>query len=181
MIKRNVISGLLLFSLSILLGPYMTVVLRGSAEAPKAEYTASLQALESARKAYQDEGGESEPGAAAANLAAASSQVLVAKAALEKTQTFMGHVRSSHAHGNLEGILNIVVGLFLGLVAVSTRVRAAISWLFVAGSWSHGGFLVLSKYGLVFLLPFVKFGALILLAGLFSLVASVLMKGFREA
>ena len=48
-----------------------------------------------------------------------------------------------HAHGNLEALLNIVVGLTLGFLAVATWLKQVISWLFLIGAIMHSGMLYL--------------------------------------
>ncbi|MGD8547391.1 MAG: hypothetical protein PVJ10_05420, partial [Thiohalophilus sp.] len=48
-----------------------------------------------------------------------------------------------HAHGNLESLLNIVVGLVLGFLAVNVIFKQIISWIFIAGALLHSGMLYL--------------------------------------
>ncbi len=48
-----------------------------------------------------------------------------------------------HAHGNLEALLNIVVGIALCFIAVSRKFKQAISWIFIAGTLLHSGLLYL--------------------------------------
>ncbi len=52
-----------------------------------------------------------------------------------------------HAHGNLEALLNIAVGLVLLVLTVSTRFKQVISATFIAGTLLHSGVLYL---GVVF-------------------------------
>jgi hypothetical protein len=48
-----------------------------------------------------------------------------------------------HAHGNLESLLNIAVGLVLGFLAVNVIFKQIISWIFIAGALLHSGMLYL--------------------------------------
>ncbi|MGD8711979.1 MAG: hypothetical protein PVG50_03995 [Thiohalophilus sp.] len=48
-----------------------------------------------------------------------------------------------HAHGNLESLMNIVVGLVLGFLAVNVIFKQIISWIFIAGALLHSGMLYL--------------------------------------
>ena len=48
-----------------------------------------------------------------------------------------------HAHGNLESLLNIAVGLVLGFLAVNVIFKQVISWIFIAGALLHSGMLYL--------------------------------------
>lgn len=169
MVKRNIISGLLLFSLSVLLGPYMTMF-SGEDRGPARDAMAT--AIEKVDEAL---------GAGAGDLASTNAKALMAQAALDRANGPRNSSKVAHAHGNLEGILNIVVGLFLGLVAVSATYRLAASWLLIVGSWLHGGALVLGNMGLGFMYNALTVGGFILLLGIFAVVIGVLWKGFKEA
>lgn len=48
-----------------------------------------------------------------------------------------------HAHGNLESLLNIAVGLVLGFLSVNVIFKQIISWIFIAGAILHSGMLYL--------------------------------------
>src|SRR4030067_3255516 len=48
------------------------------------------------------------------------------------------------APGNLEGLLNIVVGVVLMFLAVPAAFKQAISWIFIAGALLHSGLLYLT-------------------------------------
>ena len=52
-----------------------------------------------------------------------------------------------HAHGNLEALLNIAVGLVLMVLSIGTRFKQAISAIFIVGTLLHSGALYL---GVVF-------------------------------
>ena len=49
----------------------------------------------------------------------------------------------AHAHGNLEAVLNIIVGLTLCFIAAATWMKQLISWLFIVGTIMHSGMLYL--------------------------------------
>ncbi len=70
-----------------------------------------------------------------------------------------------HAHGNLEAMLNIVVGLTLAFLGVSALFKQVISWVFILGALIHSGGLYLSTlFGIHFLVGPV--GPLLILLGL---------------
>ncbi|MFP3873142.1 MAG: hypothetical protein ACLFV1_01700 [Thiohalophilus sp.] len=48
-----------------------------------------------------------------------------------------------HAHGNLESLLNIAIGVVLGFLAVNVIFKQVISWIFIAGALLHSGMLYL--------------------------------------
>ena len=49
-----------------------------------------------------------------------------------------------HAHGNLESMLNIVIGILLSFLAVSRLFKQLISWAFMLGTVLHSGLSVWS-------------------------------------
>jgi hypothetical protein len=85
-----------------------------------------------------------------------------------------------HAHGNLEALLNIAVGVVLGLLTVAPWWKEAISWLFIGGALLHSGILYLGVVlgqGWAWAVLNTGIGPLMLLAGLLLAgVASV--RGF---
>jgi|GEM_PF-475920 len=98
-----------------------------------------------------------------------------------------------HAHGNLESLLNIVIGILLGFLAVSRLFKQLISWAFILGTLLHSGMMFLSTVMLhVFemtpdsvvlsaVMSLLETGAgpvLILLGLLLTAVASIM--GFRS-
>jgi uncharacterized membrane protein YgdD (TMEM256/DUF423 family) len=48
-----------------------------------------------------------------------------------------------HAHGNLESLLNIAVGIALCFIALPGLFKQIISWIFIAGTLLHSGMLFL--------------------------------------
>lgn len=178
MVKRNIISGLLLLFLAMMLGPYMVFVGGDARADARGALTTAMTGLGEASAAYD---GDTADAAAAGNLAASAAKAQLAQAAYDRVSGASGSFKVAHVHGNLEGVLNIVVGLFLGLIAVSEGYRLAASWLLIAGSWLHGGALVLSNFGLEFLRVGLTVGAALLVLGVLSVLIGVAWKGFREA
>lgn len=178
MIRRNIISGLLLFCLAILIGPYMMEAGSGASTRALGDIRAGFDSLSAASEAYDAAAAagtvtEAETGA----LADAAAEVLGAHVRYSFAEIRMGHFRFSHAHGNLEGVLNILVGLFLGFVAIGARARLALSWGFIAGSWGHAGFFILGNFWLPQILAYAKYGGVILILSLFGLLVAVAWKG----
>lgn len=178
MVKRNIISGLLLLFLAMMIGPYMVFVGRDGRTEARDAVGAAMAELGEASAAYEESAGDA---ATAGNLAASAANAQLAQAAYDRVSGARGRYKVAHVHGNLEGVLNIVVGLFLGLIAVSEGYRLAASWLLIAGSWLHGGALVLSNFGLEFMRMGLTVGAALLVLGVLSVLVGVAWKGFREA
>jgi len=73
-----------------------------------------------------------------------------------------------HAHGNLEALLNIVVGIALCFIAVSRKFKQAISWAFISGTILHSGVLfLLVVLEQTWVLAIAPAGPVLLLLGLF--------------
>ena len=185
MIKRNIISGLLLFSISITLGPYMMGTL-GKEEAQvkaQTELQTAFGELRKAQAAQEETRSDAGPDLESVS-AVASATARAAKAHINYyfAQFRRGNVALTHAHGNLQGMLNILVGLFLVKLAVDARIRLAISWGFVAGSWIMVGAQIAGNMlGLRWALQGMLPGGYILMLSLFALTLAVIIKGFEEA
>jgi uncharacterized membrane protein YgdD (TMEM256/DUF423 family) len=53
-------------------------------------------------------------------------------------------IKNPHAHGNLEALLNIAVGIALFFIAVPVMFKQAISWIFILGTVLHSGAMYLA-------------------------------------
>ncbi len=83
-----------------------------------------------------------------------------------------------HAHGNLEALLNIAVGLVLLILTIGTRFKQAISAIFILGTLLHSGVLYLGVvFGMGWAYTLLETGigpVLILLGLLLAGIASVM-------
>jgi len=183
MIAKNVISGLLLFGLSILIGPYMMGSLKTELLAPAltAQFT-QARALQGALGEYEGADIGDAKSVAADALAGEAGKAVIANIKMKQAEDRFDNFKFSHAHGNLQGILNILMGLMLAQLAISVKFREVLSWLFILGSWGHAGFFILGnflvaenpKLGFFFLVN-AKFGGGLLILGLWlTLIAVVL-------
>lgn len=177
MVKRNIISGLLLLFLAMMIGPYMILAGGDGRGDARDALAAAMTSLGEASAAYDESTADA---ATAANLAARAAEAQLAQVAYDRARGARGSYKIAHVHGNLEGVLNIVIGLFLGLIAVSEGYRLAASWLLIAGSWLHGGAHVLGNFGLDFMFQGLTVGAALLVLGVLSVLVGVAWKGFRE-
>ncbi len=87
----------------------------------------------------------------------------------------------AHAHGNLESLLNIAVGLVLCFVSISVIFKQLISWLFIIGTLMHSGMLYLSVvFGQAWAATLLEtgIGPVSILLGLLLMAVAVAM-GFR--
>ena len=88
-----------------------------------------------------------------------------------------------HAHGNLESVLNIIVGTLLMFLAVPAWLKQVISWLFILATLLHSGMLYLSNpsilgWGWANTLLNTGIGPFALLAG-FALMAVAVAMGLK--
>ena len=141
--KYNVVFGFLYLVLTAALGPVMVNNLPDIAQA-KAEKQQHMGALQLAADSEFENAETLEP-MTAAEIARANASALLAlntqfNAELPNTAIKGG----PHAHGNLEALLNIVVGVVLMFLSVGLRFKQLISVVFIAGTLLHSGVLYLA-------------------------------------
>lgn len=88
-----------------------------------------------------------------------------------------GNKGGTHAHGNLEALLNIAAGLCLGYFAVAPPLKRIISGLFLLGALLHSGMLYLT---IVFEMPWAG-QVLATEIGPVILLATLLLTGMADA
>ena len=118
------------------------------------------------------------------DMAAAAGQAVAAVEDWLHAQDKVGEMAGApHTHGNLEAMANIVVGLFLGMLAVPAALKQLISWLLIAAAVLHSGMLYLGVVfgmGWPWMIVNLNLGPIALLAGLLlSGVAAVM--GYQPA
>jgi|GEM_PF-3208164 len=194
MMRQNIIAGLLLFLITISLGPYMMRGLKNEealvdAQTELMQSFAALRASENAISMRDAGGGEAD------DISEQSAPKLqdVSALALAATRATRAHVNYTfanfrrdnvtftHAHGNLQGMLNILVGLFLGKLAVHAIARQLLSLGFIAGAYGMAGSAFLGNMlGQVWALQFMIYGGAILIASIAGLLLVVLFRGFER-
>ena len=137
--KKNIVFGLLYFVATAALGLVMSNNLAdvGEAQGAKAEKMSTLE--QNVQSGFM----------MADNPSIVTGEALLAlnnylKTEDEKINAIKG---GPHAHGNLEAMANIVIGLLLMFLAVPTAFKQVISWLFIIAAVFHSGMLYL---GVVF-------------------------------
>lgn len=183
MINKNVLSGLLLFSLSILIGPWLMFSFAKDKLAPAqmAMFT-EARSLQGALAEVEGAGDEAAKAAATDKVAVAAGKTTIEQMKFGGVESRWGNFKFAHAHGNLEGILNILMGLVLLNLAIAVKFREVISWLFIAGSWGHAGFFMAGNFlvssnptlGRFFLVNG-KYGGVLLILALFLTVVAMVM------
>lgn len=139
--KKNIVFGLFFLVLTAALGPYMVQVLYplvGTAQADKQEALGALQLM--ASNNFEQDLEELTPGQIAR---ANTTGILALNQYLNALLPISDIKGGPHAHGNLEALLNIAMGLMLCFLALPTLFKQLISWLFILGTLLHSGALYL--------------------------------------
>ena len=140
--KKNIVFGFLYLVLTAALGPVMIFEhfdAVGAAEAVKQEKVGALQQMVADGYEIDLETVTAE------TIAKTNSEALLALSARLNSRAPIDELSGNpHAHGNLEALLNIAVGLLLAFVAVPVAFKQTVSWLFIAGALLHSGLLYLT-------------------------------------
>jgi hypothetical protein len=140
--KKNIVFGFFYLVLTAALGPVMVVNYLpavASAEAQKQEKLGFLQTA--AADNFEVNLEPMKP----VDIAKANAAAVLALSNKLNRQAPIDAIKGGpHAHGNLEALLNIVVGVVLLFLAVPRAFKQAISWIFIAGALLHSGLLYLA-------------------------------------
>jgi uncharacterized membrane protein YgdD (TMEM256/DUF423 family) len=132
--KKNIVFGFLFLVLTAALGPYMVLNYIGPLQQAITEKNTAVTQLEEVQGGTPD-----------ALMAQAQTDAILALDKQLKAQQPINDIKGGpHAHGNLEALLNIAVGLLLGMLVISTLFKEIISWLFILGTLLHSGMLYLA-------------------------------------
>ncbi|MBL1277955.1 MAG: hypothetical protein COB30_017900 [Ectothiorhodospiraceae bacterium] len=179
--KKNVIFGFLFLATTAALGPLMVVKYDdwGVANTEKQLVVGQLQAL---KAGDYEEDPETLDDLSAKQLAVANAEAILAMNKVGANEFEIDFIKGGpHAHGNLESLLNIVVGIALCFIAAPLRLKQAVSLMFIVGTLMHSGLLYLER---VFMLPWAStllntgIGPVLILLGL-VLMGGMAVKGFR--
>ena len=173
--KKNIAFGFLYLVATAALGPYMIANTLGDIDNAYVEKQGPVQRLQSLKTNNFEE--ELEP-LSADQIAKANTGGILALNKIINLQNPQSFMRTVHAHGNLEAVLNILAGLALCFIGVAKIFKQVISWLFIAGALLHSGMLYLAAFGQSWAFMPLQAGPwLVLLALLLMGVATIM--GFR--
>jgi hypothetical protein len=139
--KKNIVFGFLFLAASASIGGWMQVQLVPDvalAQDTKQTHVGRLQSLQA-----DDFEEELEPLLADA-IAKANTAGILALNGLVNARQPIDLYKIPHTHGNLEALLNIVVGIVLCFLAVPLMFKQAISWIFIMGTLLHSGVMTLA-------------------------------------
>lgn len=140
--KKNVVFGFIFLLFTASLGPVMVMKYGGWGQAfgEKQQIFGQLQTLKA-------EGFEKEMDPLTAEqIAKMNTDALLSLNKLAGKEMEIDMIKGGpHAHGNLESLVNIVVGIALCFIAAPRKLKQAISWAFIIGTVMHGGMLYLER------------------------------------
>jgi uncharacterized membrane protein YgdD (TMEM256/DUF423 family) len=174
--KKNIVFGFLYLVATAALGPYMLISTAQDVETAYQEKQTPVGRLQSLKTNNFEE--ELEPLSADAIARANTSGILAINNILN-LQSPQGFMRSVHAHGNLEAVLNILAGLALCFIGVAKAFKQIISWLFIAGAVLHSGMLYLAAFGQSWAYTPLQVGPWLVLASLLLIGIAALI-GFKS-
>ena len=170
--KKNIIFGFLYLVATAALGPYMLISTAHDVETAYQEKQGPVGRLQSLKTNSFEE--ELEPLKADA-IARANTDGILAINNILNLQNPQGFMRSVHAHGNLEAVLNILAGLALCFIGVARVFKQLISWLFIAGAVLHSGMLYLGAFGQGWAFQILTVGPWLVLASLLLIGIAAIM------
>jgi len=179
--KKNIVFGFLYLATTAALGPLMVAKYDdwGVANAEKQEVVGKLQEL---KASDYEEDPETLEDLDAKQLAIANAEAIVAMNKVGANEFGIDYIKGGpHSHGNLESLLNIVVGLALCFIAAPRMLKQAASWMFIVGTLLHSGLLYFER---VFMQGWASvalntgIGPILILLGL-VLMGVMAFKGFK--
>jgi uncharacterized membrane protein YgdD (TMEM256/DUF423 family) len=180
--KKNIVFGFLYLVLTAALGPVMIIQHYPDVEVAELDKQKKVGALQEAVSSGFEQ--DLEP-MTPEQIAKTNSHAILAMSARSNAQVAIDSIKGGpHAHGNLEALLNIAVGLLLCFLAIHPMFKQAISWIFIIGTVMHSGLLylvvALQQEWATALLggPVAYIGPVLILTGL-TLAGIATLLGFR--
>jgi hypothetical protein len=167
--KKNIVFGFLFLVLTASLGPYMVVTLLPDVEKASLQKQKVLSDLQLVVLS-EFENPETLETMTVDEIAKANSEAILALNTNLNARISIDTIKGGpHAHGNLEALLNIVVGLLLGLLTLPSLYKQILSWIFIVGTTMHAGMAFLGVFGFAWagMLLATGIGPVLILLGLF--------------
>jgi uncharacterized membrane protein YgdD (TMEM256/DUF423 family) len=164
--KVNIVFGFIYLSTTAVLGPVLLVP--GKGEIGQI-FNSTVQAVENIHE-------EVETSSSAEAQEKSTARAVVSIMDYLKAEKSLGFISSAaHAHGNLEALLNIAVGIVLLLLVIPANYKTLLSLLFILGAVLHSGMLYLAAvFGQAWAANLTLIGAIAIVAGLVLMgVASI--------
>lgn len=143
--KKNIVFGFLFLATTAALGPLMVFKYEswGVANGEKQIVLGNLQQLKAGNYA---EDPTTLDDLTPKQLAVADAEAILALNKVGAIEFDIDYIKGGpHAHGNLESLLNIAVGIALCFIAAPLLMKQAVSLMFVLGTLLHSGLLYLDR------------------------------------
>jgi hypothetical protein len=181
--KKNIVFGFIYLVFTAALGPYMIVSQMPAVAEAQGERQARMSELQQAAAGgFLDTELNS---MSAEQIAKTNTRAILSLSASQNARNGIEAIKSGpHAHGNLEAMLNIIVGIALCFIAVPRLFKQVISWTFIAGAVMHAGLQYMAavfQFAWAFALfnsPVAVVGPVLILAGL-AMMGVAAFLGFR--
>ncbi len=182
--KKNIVFGFLFLVFTAGLGPVMVLMYQDDTAGSFIDSTAKKQAAigrlqELKTNDFEEDLEELSPG----EIAKANTDGILALNQLYNAEFAIDYIKGGpHAHGNLEALLNIAVGVVLTFIAAAPLLKNIVSWMFIIGALLHSGLLYMER---LFQYPWATavletgIGPVLILAGLF-LMGVLALIGFEN-
>ena len=140
--KYNVVFGFLFLVLTAALGPLMVFKYQDWSAA----YGEKQQTVGRVQQLKADNFEENLEALTPEQIGKANTDGLLSINKFINIETDIGLIRGGpHSHGNLESLLNIVVGIALMFIGGKRKFKQAVSWIFIFGTLLHSGMLYLER------------------------------------
>jgi hypothetical protein len=179
--KKNIVFGFLFFVITASLGPYMVLTLMPDVEDAALKKQKEISALQLAVNS-DFENTETLEDMTAEEIAKGNSVAIMSINTNLNARLTLNTIKGGpHAHGNLEAMLNILVGIILGLLSLASIYKQIISWTFLVGTTMHAGMAFLSVFGFGWASTLLNtgIGPVLILFGLLSMSLAVLI-GYKR-
>ena len=170
--KKNIVFGFLYLVATAALGPYMLANTAADVESAYIDKQTPVGRLQDLKTNDFEEDLEPLP---LEKITRANTDGILAMNKVLNIQNPQSFMRSVHAHGNLEAVLNILAGLALCFIGVAKVFKQVISYLFIAGAVLHSGMLYLAAFDQGWAFSILPVGPWLVLASLLLIGIAALM------
>jgi len=145
--KKNIVFGFLFLVITASLGPYMVVTLMPDVEDAALKKQKEISILQLVVNS-DFENTETLETMTAEEIAKGNSVAIMSLNTNLNARLTVNTIKAGpHAHGNLEAMLNILVGVILGLLTLPSVYKQILSWTFIVGTIMHAGMAFLGVFG----------------------------------
>ncbi|MFK5914397.1 MAG: hypothetical protein QM484_08475 [Woeseiaceae bacterium] len=140
--KKNIVFGFIFLAFTASLGGVMVTMYEDYGVAAGEKQVAVGRLAQLKTDGYEE---ELEP-LNAMQIAKANTDGILSISKLNNVEFGIDFIKGGpHAHGNLEALLNIVIGFILCFISIAAWQKQVISWALIVGTVTHAGMMVLAR------------------------------------